>query len=787
MSALGTKLRRDLWRLKGQVATIALVLACGFMAMLTLRSAWTSLGAARDDFYADYRFGDGFARVVRAPDTIVPRLEAIPGIARVYPRLVLELRLVVPGEADPVVGRIVSLPDGEPAPLDALYLRAGRLPAAGAPDEVVVLAQYAAARGVALGDRIVVVLEGRLRSLAVVGIGLSPGYVFATSGASALPDPRGFAVLWMPRAALAPAVQMAGAFNDVVVAFEPGAAAPAVLAALDRELAPYGGFHAVGRDQHASHAMLAAELDCLRVLALIIPTIFLAIAAFLVNVVVSRVVGLERTQIAILKALGYTTWRITAHYLVLVAAIVAVGAVAGVAVGTRTAGWMLELFGEYFQFPARSLAVDPAVVAGVVALGLGAAVAGAARAIREVTRLPPAEAMRAPAPARYRRSLAERLRLDRAVGAAGMMVVRELERRPLRFAASVLGIAMAVAVVLFGRFGWDSYEALMAETYPREHPADVTVTFRRPVPARALHELARVPGVHHVEGQRRVACRLRAANRAYDGAITGLEPGGVLRVLLHRDTQPTPVPPAGLLVNARLAARLGVAPGDALAVEVFEGAWTTRSWPIAGVLDEAFGLEVYASAAWLAAELGEAARVSGALLAVDPAARAAVRAHLQDLPEVFGVTTRDDAIRAYEEVSGESMATFVLVLTLSAAVIAVGIIYNNARIALSLRSRELATLRVIGFSRRELSGILLGELAAQVALGIPLGLAVGTWGVERLTAAMATDQLRFTVTIAGSSYVLAALIALGSAAASALLVRRKLDRLDLLAVLKAAG
>ncbi|HEY5950114.1 MAG TPA: FtsX-like permease family protein [Kofleriaceae bacterium] len=784
MSALDKKLTRDLWRLKGQVATIALVLACGIMSMIMLRSTWQSLIGARDEYYEQHRFADVFARLERAPLGVAAQIEKLPGVAVVETRIVKEVMVPLAGEPDPVAGRIVSLPDTGKPVLNDVYLRRGRMPAGA--DEAVVLEQFAIAHRMDPGARLPVVINGKLRSILVVGIALSPEYVLAMSGREMAPDPKRFVVLWMPRQVVAPAFRMDGAFNDVSLRLEPHASLPAVLEAVDHELERYGGLHATGRDKQLSNYALTSELGILRALALMIPAVFLAVAAFLVNVVVSRLVFLERTQIAVLKALGFGDGRIARHYLSLVALVVAIAAVVGIAFGVWSGRWMTNLYAEFYRFPTHAFHVSMSVVAITVGIGLASAVVGALSAVRKIARMPPAEAMRPPAPLNYRRTLLDRLGIGRVIGPSAMIVVREIRRRPFRFVMSTAGIAMGVAIFVMGRFSVDSFDYLMSDVFPRQYHEDLTVTLAHPVSDRALRELEHVPGVELAEGQRMVPVRFHASSRWRDGAMIGLPARSELRVLLAGGTTKIELPPQGLVMTDKLAELLGVRVGDAIEVDLLEGKFGTRTLPIAGLIDESFGLQAYARADWLARVLREDPRVSIILLRVDRAHFDVVRARLKELPAVIGVTSRDAVQRSYEEQTGESMVVMTLILTLSAAAIAIGVVYNNARIALSLRSRDLATLRVLGFTRVEISSMLLGELAAQVLVGIPLGLWLGLMWSYVLAASIDPETIRFPVHISGATYVYAALIALVSGLVSSLLVRHKLDHLDLVAVLKSS-
>ena len=783
MSVLERKLRRDLWRLKGQVATIALVLACGVMSMIMLRSTYASLLAARESYYSRYRFGDVFAHLERAPDAVAGQLAALPGVALVYPRIVHDVMVPIEDEPDAVAGLVISLPDAGEPPLGGLYLRSGRMPLSGG-DEAVVLEQFALAHHLEAGASLPIVINGRLREIRIAGVALSPEYVLGASRGG-IADNRRFVVVWMPKKSIAPAFQLDGAFNDVVLRLEHGADINAVLDRVDRELVRYGGVHAIARDKQPSNNMLTSELGVLSTLALAIPTVFLAVAAFLVNVVISRLIFLERSQIAVLKALGFTNHRIGVHYLGLVASMVSGGAVLGVVLGVASGRWMTGLYAEFYRFPSYIHHTSAGLVAGTLAIGLGAAIIGALGAVRRVVRLPPAEAMRPPTPLNYRRSLIGSV-VGRTLGPSAMMVVREIERQPLRFGFSTLGIAMGIAIFVMGRFGNDSFANLMGTIYPLQHQEDLVAQLERSAPVRAVAELGHIPGVSYAEGQRIVPVRLRARSRWRDATLIGMPEPPVLFHLLDHGSRSIAPPPAGVIVTDKLAEVLDVRAGDEVDVEVLEGDWKTRPVVIAGLVDEAFGLQGYARADWLAEWLGEQPRVSSVLLQVDPTGADRVRAQLKKFPAVIGVNSTHRVIENYREQTGKSVVVMTLILTLSAGAIAIGVVYNNARIALSMRSRDLATLRVLGFSRGEISGVLIGELAMQVVLGIPLGLWLGTLWARLLSAGFDQESIRFPLHISLHTYIGAAAIALIAGTISALLVRRRLDVLDLVGVLKSS-
>lgn len=785
MRALNKKLLRDLGAMRGQALTIALVVAAGIAAFVAFQTTYRSLVASKDAFYGSARFGDLFVRLERAPRSVLDDVRALPGVARAHGHLAEPVLVPLPDLPEPAVAELVSLPDVGRPPLDDVVLSQGRLPEPGSPDEVLLLTSFAEARKVALRDRLPVVLDGRLRQLLVVGLGVSPTYVFPIGGGSITSDPERFAVLWMREGVIAPAFRMDGAFGAVSVTLQPGASPAAVKAALDRALEPYGGAGAYDRSDQPSNAALEGELFQLRTWATIVPVIFLGVAAFLLNVVLSRLVYLQRAEIATLKAVGYSNWQVGLHYLTMVTVLVLAGACLGGVLGAWLGQALTDLYLQFFRFPKLLYTVPPDVVLTGTAVSLVAAAAGALGSARRVARLPPAEAMRPAAPTTFRPTLLERLGVHRLLTPSGRIVLRELGRRPLRLALSTLGIAMALAILVVGRFSVDALEYVMDVQFRRAWREDVSVAFARPKRGRALSSLSHAAGVGAVEGQRVVGARIAFGSRHRDVAIIGYADTPALRRPLDIQGRQARLSSQGVVLTAHLARRLGLEVGDEVLVELKEGKRPARRVQVTGLVDEPFGMLGHMRLEALNRLLDEPPDVvSTALLRVDPRAVEALIEELAELPEVISVTRRAGIIERFDRQTKEMMLSTTLIMTLFAVVIAVGVVYNNARIALSMRSRELASLRVLGFHRSEISAILLGELGVQVTLSLPLGLLIGKWMAVGVMLTVDADQYRIPAVIAPETYAFAAVVTVVVGALSALLVRRKLDHLDLVAVLK---
>jgi putative ABC transport system permease protein len=784
ISSLNRKLLREVFKLRGQVLTIALVLASGITSFIGLRGTYVSLEQARDAYYDEQRFGHVFATLERAPDSVRRRIETLPGVALVDTRISEQVTLPLEGMARPAYARLLSLPAFGAGTLNTLSVRTGRLPQPGRDDEVAVLESFASAHGLRPGDRLPAVINGKLRRLSVVSVVLSPEYIYAIRPGAIVNDPQRYAVLWMTRTALAAAFSLEGAFNDVALRLQPEAAPAEVVARLDRVLVPYGGDGAIVRERQISNQMLTTELGQLAALGGMVPLVFMGVAAFLMNLVLSRLIALQRPEIATLKAVGYSNRELTRHYLGLVSVVLIPGGVLGIAGGWLLGGFVLRIYQGIFGFPELRFQPPLGLLLFALLISMLSAGLGALLAVRAATKLPAAEAMRPPAPARYRQSLLERLGLGALAGPSGLMVWREVQRRPVRTLLSSIGIAGAVALLILGRFGLDSLDAYLEGSLRREQCQDLTVVFAHPVSSRVIGQMARIPGVFSAEGLRSIPVRARHEHRARDSVLIGLPAAGTLRRLVARGGPVVAVPPGGVLLTKTLGEILGLKIGDRLDLELREGNRDSVHPVVVGFVDESIGLSVYAQSELLSTLARDEGVVSSVLLDLDPASEPALEARLRTSPSVIDVTDLRADVQRLRDMNSEVMGMWTLVSISLAASVILGVVYNNARIALSARSRDLASLRVLGFSRGEISKVLIGGLAIEVALAIPIGLWLGrVWGAWFMRG-VDQEMFRWAVVVAPRTYAMAAFVTLLAATASALWVRRSLDHLDLIAVLK---
>ena len=784
ITPLNRKLLRDLLAMKGQVIAIAMVVAAGVAMYVMYLSNSASLRQTRNTYYERQRFADVFATAKRVPQRVAQEIASVPGVSAMETRVVANVTLDLEQIPEPASARLVSIPATRRPQVNDLFLRRGRWIEPGRPDEVLASEGFVAAHRLQLGDRIPTVINGRLRRLTIVGVALSPEFVYTIRPGELVPDDRRYGIFWMDQQALAAAFDMEGGFNDVVLSLGPGASEDEAIAALDRILEPYGGLGATPRALQLSHWTVENELRQLESFGFMLPLIFLLVAAFILNVALTRALALQRPQIAALKALGYGNLSLGWHYLKWALLIGTLGVVLGVAFGSAMGSLLIGLYNQYFKFPVLLFRVPPSVVVGAAALTLGAAGSGAFSAVRRAVRIPPAEAMRPEAPARYRRSLFETRLVARHLGNAGRMVLRNVTRHPLRAGASIFGIAFAVAILMVGFVFGDAMERLIVTQFWEAERQDVTISFVEPRSRDARHALRRLPGVIAVEEQRAVAARIRSGHVQRYVAITGVHDVPRLRRIITRDGVAVRLPPAGIVLSQMLADILGVAAGDTVSVDVLEGRRPVRDVEVTGLVDDILGLSAYMDLDALHEWMREDDVVTGALLVVDADYEARLSSDLKAMPAIAGSAFKRAVLQSFRDVTTANLTLSITINLVFAGIIAFGVVYNAARVSLSERGRELASLRVLGFTRAEISFILMGELAVLTIAALPVGWLFGYALATFIVGSIDSETFRFPLYVSRPAVAKAFLGIIAAAVISGLMVRHRLDRLDLVAVLK---
>ncbi|MBL9051977.1 MAG: FtsX-like permease family protein [Tabrizicola sp.] len=783
ISPLRRKVLRDLRRLWAQVLAIALVLAAGVATLILGNGAYSSLYETRARYYEENRFADIFADVTRAPRALLAEIEEIEGVLDAEARIVKLGLLDLPWMAEPGSVLFVSLPGGNGAGLNRLYLRLGRLPDPQSAREVVVSDGFAKAHRLGPGDRLPVLMNGQRRELLITGVALSPEFIYALGPGQMMPDPRRFGVVWAPRGGLEAAYDLEGAFSNIVLKLAPGASTDRVIETLDRLTARYGGVGASARKDQLSHAFLDAELKQLSAMVKVLPPIFLLVAAMLVNMTLSRLITLEREQIGLLKAIGYTSRAVAQHYIEFVLLIAVVGIGIGFVAGAWLGVGLAQMYARFFSFPYLVFTRDPQLYGLAALVTLAAASGGALYAVRSVVRLPPAVAMAPPSPAAYRQQMGWAQSLLR-LRQSGVMVVRHLSRWPFRTFSSTLGIAMAVAILVASLWSFGSIDRMIDVTFFRSERHDAQIVFGTPEPLPAVFAARDLPGVLVAEPFRSVSARISHRNLSKKLGIVGRPEEPQLSRVLDPDLRPMRLPDAGVILSEALAEALDVRTGDLVTVDVLEGARPSVTLPVSGISLGYVGLGAAMEIGALNRLMGEGAMVSGVSLQIDEAREAAFYAAAKAAPKTELISVTSLMLSRFRETLAENITVMVTVYVVLAGIIAIGVVYNFSRIALSEQGRELASLRVLGFTNREVAGVLFGELGVVVLLAQPLGWLIGYGIAAAMVAAFSSDLYRVPFVIGREVFASASLVVCAAALLSAYAIRGRINNLDMIEVLK---
>lgn len=784
MRKLDRKLVRDLTQMKGQATAIILVIAAGVATFVMSMCSYRSLESSRFAFYRDFRFADLFSSAVRCPDSIVPRIEEISGVADVETRLVYDVLLDVPGMTEPATARLISVPETGDNQLNKVYVSRGRMLEPARTGEVVVSEVFADAHGFVAGDSVDAIINGRIQELTIVGIALSPEYVIQIQPGSVIPDKKQFGVFWMNQRDLEAAFDMTGAFNDISLKLAYGSNSDDIIDKLDRLLKPFGSVGAFDRDQQISHQYLSDELLQLKTTAVMMPAIFLSVAAFLLNIVVSRIISQQREQIAALKAFGYSNYEVGLHYLNLVLVISLSGTVIGTAFGFWMATNLTVMYQEFYKFPVLGFQVDYWAVSAAFLLTTFAAVIGTWWSVRNAIHLPPAEAMRPEPPPSFQPTLLERVLPAAVLPAEFRMIIRNLARKPIKSTLSIVGIAMAVSVMILGNFSLDAVSYMMDFQFRMAQRQDLTVTFVEPATESVMYEMSHLDGVLDSETMRAISTRIHFQHRSRRIGIMGLEEDPQLFRLLDANERVVQIPEFGVMLNTKLASLLGASLGDLLTVEVLEDKRPTVEVEVTAIVEEYSGVNAYMNKRRLHTLLQESNVASGAFLKVDKNRIETVFNDLKTRPGVGSVAIKDSVIKSFKETVAENILIMRSFIIGFAVVIAIGVVYNSSRISLSEQSRDLATMRVMGFTRKEVSIILLGEIGLFTLIAIPVGWGIGYVLAAGMCAGLDTDNYRIPLVISRDTFAMASAVVVIATVISGAIVQRRIGTLDLVAVLK---
>lgn len=742
---LWKKMWRELRENKAAYLACLAVIAIGLMLFVAMSVLFEGLNEAKNNFYGDYRFADGFAKVRGISQIQVDRLAFVEGISRLEGRRVEDVRVFFPEREENVYLRLVSLRPEQTARLNDVMLQAGTLPAAGSrsilPDP-----GFLEANGLQTGDTIPVIIAGNQVELTVTGAAISPEFVYAMrTPMDIYPDPATFGVAYLPLDVMQ---NLFGeeSLNDITFTLAPGHTYEDVEGRLKPRLESYGLESIYAREDQLSEVILNQELQSLQSMVTSMPLLFLIVAATILYILLKRMVEQQRGQIGTLKALGYSSREILFHYISYALIIGALGGLFGALLGFWLSYPLMAMYETFFNLPGLTgrFSFYYLVLGVLFSTGFGA-LAGYFGS-KDVLKLQPAEAMKPPAPPSAKQTLLEGWRAYwNNLTVQGKMATRNMFRNLGRSFITLIGVMFAFSLIATTGYFLSLMDVLLVDQFTKVQTHDVKVVFTAPTNSwEARLELSPLPGVNRFEAYLEAPATLQHGWYEKDTVILGLEPESEMYNLLNRNGVKVALPAEGILLSQNLAESLRAEAGSRLEIESPYAKDSPVYSEVVDIIPQYLGTNAYMDIQALGRLLGQGNISTAALLAVEEGAFPYLKDRYRESAGVFSVEEKSALLNKFQELMESYSFTF-WVLALFGILTGFAVIYNSGMVSLSERRRELASLRVMGMTSEEVLQVLSFEQWFVSLFGMLAGVPMTMLFLQGMANAMQNDVFTYPV------------------------------------------
>ena len=789
MSVLDRKLRRELLGAIGMILAITSIMAIGISAYVALNSAYRNLTIAQRQYYNECRMADFTLELKKVPLADLEPLKNIPGVVDIRPRIQFFATVDIERVIEPLNGLVLSLPNERRPVINDIILRRGGYFSDRRDNEVIVNDAFARRHGLHPGMWIHLLLNNQRQELYIVGTAISSEFCYLLGPGAMVPDPKRFGVFYVKQTYAEEIFDFRGAANQVVGVMSPDVRSKPqeVLRKAELMLESYGVLNSYPLRDQASHRFIDNEIQGLRAFGVINPSIFLAVASLVLNVLMTRLAEQQRVVVGTLKALGYSNLQIFAHFLKFGLCIGVIGGAIGCGLGYWISTGMTAMYLLFYQFPNLVSGVYPDILAQAVAISLVCALLGSVNGARAVMKLEPAEAMRPKPPAQGGKVFLERFHwLWSRMSFAGRMTVRNIVRHRLRTGAGIFAASMGACVAVNALMLTEAIVEMVDFQFELVQRSDLDLVFKDERGRDTLNELRHLPGVDYVEPMLDVPCTLVNGPYTRKTGVTGLVQNSRLTIPRKKDASRLRIPSAGLMMNSKMAELLHLKQGDVVTIIPTKGQRHPVAARIESISDSYLGLVVYAEIEYLSNLIGEEFAMTGAQLAArsDSAHRNALYRELKEMPSLQAVNARADTIYNVRETLVKNQKIFIYLLVGFAGVIFFGTVLNSSLISLAERQREVATLRVLGYNEWQIGNLFARESMLTNLVGTLVGLPLGYLLNLGVTEAYDTDMFRIPVVDPGDVFGIVVLLGMLFGVAAHLIVQRSIFKMDWLDAMK---
>lgn len=784
MGVLFRKLIRDIKEAKGQFISILIVVTIGVMFYSGINSTFRNLMNASTKYYSDYRFGDIWVDFYKAPESVMDRINALPYVKMSTGRIVMNAGINISDENATV--RFITLPDVKEDIVNDINLKSGRYFSREEANQCLVEEEFFKAHNLKLGDYIYPVVNGNEVKIKVIGTVKSPEFVYTLKDNSELmPDSKKFGIIYVKSSFGQSIFGFESSINNASILLQNGVELEDAKDDIERHLKNYGVTDIIDKDDQISNSMLSTEMEGLESMGSAFPIVFFIVAAVIIYIMMGRMVENQRTQIGILKALGFTDMQVLFHYLSYSIFIAVTGSILGSIFGMYLGAGLTKLENMYFHLPLTEMRIYPDLVLPASLLTLIFCLLAGYNSCKTVFKIMPSEAMKPKSPAIGKKILVERVKyLWSNIDNTWKIILRNIFRHKRRALLTSTGVIFSTALLVFALGMNDSVDFTIEQQYQNIQDYDIKVSFSKLLSLDELNSIKNIPGVTKMEPVLETGIEIQNGWRKKDVALTAVVNNPEMYRVVDKSGNSVNLPDHGIVVPEKLANILGIKLNDTVFLKPFLPGKEKKEVEVKGIAAQYIGLSAYSSMDNINNIMGEGKIANSAVLRLEnPSFEGEVKDKLKDMGAVSSVQSKSDALNALLQNLG-SMTSSIGVMILLAAILSIAVVYNTTTINIFERQREIATLKVLGFKDNEIKKLVFYENYIITTLGLILGLPCGSWLGNYLMTTMTTDFYSMPFITKLWTYVLAAVLTFVFTVMANMILMKKIKSISIVEVLK---
>ncbi|SHK12211.1 ABC transporter permease [Paramaledivibacter caminithermalis] len=779
MKKLNLRLIRLIKKSYGQAIAVITVIAIGLLVYTAMKMAALNLENTLNEYYDLTNFADIYVQVVKIPGNEVKDLENKYGITNAQGRVVSDVPLKVEDEEEKVTIRIISIPNNDER-INNIYLIEGD-GIKNKNKDVLVVEQFAKARNIAIGDTLSVQMNGKLYNLNVAGIVSSPEYIYLMENEQTLiPMPGKFGVVFVADELARQSFGFGSSYNEIVIKVKDENEIDKIEDKLEKVLKKYGVKRIIVRDNQLSNRMISEEINQLKNMAKVVPVIFLGVAALIIAVMISRMVKKDRVPIGVMKALGYKNIDIVLHYIKYSLVIGILGAIIGTNLGMLLAGAMTKMYLQYFNIPILKINYYYRYIMSAILLASIFCITAGLWGGKRVLKILPAESMRPEAPRSGKRILIERIKIIWSnLSFSWKMVMRNIFRNKKRFMFILVGISLSFAMLFLTFYQFNTALFMFENHYGDFQRMDYNINFSKPMNQRVIKDLKHLVNIDSIEPKVEFPFEIKNGWKSKVVNIIGIKRDTIFYKFENLNDEIINLPDEGIVLSENLAKFLDVSKGDTITINSFIPHRDDIHIIIKDVIKQSLGINAYMDIDQMQFKLLDKELITGAYIDSNDA----VKKKLSNLKNLTSIQSLQDLQNIFKQFLSLTISS-ISILVIFSGILGFAVVYNSTIMGISERRLELSSLRVMGFSRKEIFWMIVKENLIMTIFGIIVGIPIGLSFVKGVEKAFSNELYTLRGDISFSIFLFSILLTVFFVVAAQLFTLKKIYKLDFMEALK---